>query len=362
MARIIISYRRSDSAAMTRLIFDRLVARFGENLVFMDIDNIPFGVDFRRHIRESLLAGDVLLAIVGSKWTGIDASGQPRILEENDPVRVEIETAFENSITVMPVLIDHATMPQPADLPETLANFPYLNAIPVDSGRDFRHHMDRLIRVLEKILAATGELPKRPAPPVTTIEEVLRLVRSPFPWIIAATAALPLLAAVIGLSPPWPRGVAAMTAVVAVVATGVVFYMLKEASYRATKRVMRFAALALAVTACAYLVVVSLFTFQTPTTKEYWAKGFVCTAEALAVYKEKCPNLGIDELREAEYEAERLWTSPSVTTIRVALVLLWLGAFVAVAAMMGSFLASRSQAAPPLLSPAQSAPHAGPFP
>ena len=63
MPQIILSYRRADSAAMTRLIFDRLIPRYGANSVFMDIDNIPFGTDFRTHIRESLLASDVLLAI-----------------------------------------------------------------------------------------------------------------------------------------------------------------------------------------------------------------------------------------------------------------------------------------------------------
>ena len=69
MARIILSYRRSDSATMTQLIFSRLAARYGEHFIFMDIDNIPFGVDFRAHIRDNVRASDLLLAISQSGET-----------------------------------------------------------------------------------------------------------------------------------------------------------------------------------------------------------------------------------------------------------------------------------------------------
>jgi hypothetical protein len=30
-------------------IVDRLIAQFGEQSVFMDVDNLPFGIDFRQH-------------------------------------------------------------------------------------------------------------------------------------------------------------------------------------------------------------------------------------------------------------------------------------------------------------------------
>ena len=43
--KIVVSYRRADSA-MSGRIFDRLVERFGQNSLFIDIDNIPFGGDF----------------------------------------------------------------------------------------------------------------------------------------------------------------------------------------------------------------------------------------------------------------------------------------------------------------------------
>jgi formylglycine-generating enzyme required for sulfatase activity len=42
-------------------------------------------------------------------------------------------------------------MPQPAQLPDSLKNFAFLNAAPVDTGRDFHPHMERLIGGIDQI-------------------------------------------------------------------------------------------------------------------------------------------------------------------------------------------------------------------
>jgi hypothetical protein len=47
-------------------------------------------------------------------------------------------------------------MPQPAQLRESLKNFAFLNAAPVDTGRDFHQHTERLIRGI-------GQIPDRRA-------------------------------------------------------------------------------------------------------------------------------------------------------------------------------------------------------
>jgi hypothetical protein len=159
MSRIIISYRRADSAAIAGRIFDRLSSHYGDESVFMDIDKIPFGTDFREHIRKVLLDGDILLAVIGPNWLGKTAEGGSRISEEADPVRVEIETALRRQgTTVIPVLVDGAAMPSSTELPESMRDLAYLNAAPLDVGRDFRQHMDRLIRSID---AHLGESPVR---------------------------------------------------------------------------------------------------------------------------------------------------------------------------------------------------------
>src|SRR5712671_3722474 len=159
MSKIIISYRRADSAAISGRIFDRLASHYGDDAVFMDVDKIPFGTDFREHIRKVLLEGDILLAVIGPNWLGKGADGTSRIKDEGDPVRVEVETALRQKTRMIPVLVDGATMPSTADLPDALCDLAYLNAAPLDVGRDFRAHMDRLIRSIDEVLGPERSRP-----------------------------------------------------------------------------------------------------------------------------------------------------------------------------------------------------------
>lgn len=196
MAKIVISYRRADTEAVTGRIRDRLVGHYGSDSVFMDIDSIPFGIDFRDYIKEALDQTDALLAIMGKQWLGPSGSGPSRIMEETDPVRIEVETALARGIAVIPVLIDDATMPQPADLPDGLKNLAYRNAAYVDSGRDFHLHMDRIIRSMDKLLgkvegarapeaavagqAAPAPPPSAPPPPASSPPQITAMA-SPAP-------------------------------------------------------------------------------------------------------------------------------------------------------------------------------------
>ena len=54
MTKIFISYRRDDSEIATDRIYDRLAAHFGRGNVFMDVDDIPLGVDFREHLDQQI--------------------------------------------------------------------------------------------------------------------------------------------------------------------------------------------------------------------------------------------------------------------------------------------------------------------
>jgi len=169
MPRVAVSYRRADSAAMAGRIFDHLTAHYGEDSVFMDIDNIPFGVDFRGHIREVLFRTDVLIAVIGGNWLGGNAADAPRMQEEKDPVRVEIETALERKTQILPVLIDGAKMPESKELPSTFGDFAYLNALEISSGRDFRTHMERLIVAIDRMATLNAApVPFKSAPRVVT--------------------------------------------------------------------------------------------------------------------------------------------------------------------------------------------------
>jgi len=159
MPKISISYRRADSEAMTGRIFDRLTAHYGKDVIFRDIDDIPPGIDFRHHINETLLKTNILLAVIGPKWLGSSRGGLERIQEESDPVRVEVETALRRRVQIIPVLIGNTRMPSSDQLPPSLKDFAFRNAVKVDTGQDFDYHMDRLIRSMDAILSQTKSSP-----------------------------------------------------------------------------------------------------------------------------------------------------------------------------------------------------------
>ncbi len=159
---IFISYRREDSEAHSGRIYDRLVAHYDEKAVFMDVDAIPFGVDFRDHLDKAVAQCDVLLAVIGEQWLDPRLKdgpnqGQRRLDDATDFVRIEIVSALERGIPVIPVLVGKASMPREADLPDCLKKLAFRNAAEVRFGQDFRDHANRLIRGIEHLRKAKEE-------------------------------------------------------------------------------------------------------------------------------------------------------------------------------------------------------------
>jgi hypothetical protein len=152
-SRIFISYRREDSTGFVRALFEPLRARFGRGRVFKDTDNIPPGEDFVKVITRELQSCKVLLAVIGNEWINAqDARTKQRRLDNpNDTLRVEVSAALRNqNMTVIPVLVDRATMPRPEDLPEELWDLTRRNAVEVSDTR-WETDVERLIRALEVI-------------------------------------------------------------------------------------------------------------------------------------------------------------------------------------------------------------------
>ncbi len=139
--KIFISYRRSDSVVVAHRMFDWLVEQFGAEAVFIDIDRIPYGADFRAHITDQVRQARIVLLIIGETW--LEALHN-RTTDPDDWLRHEIETAFAEGKDIVPVLIDRTTMPAAKQLPPSFANLAFLNAATVSATKDFRHHMGEL--------------------------------------------------------------------------------------------------------------------------------------------------------------------------------------------------------------------------
>lgn len=149
---VFLSYRRDDSADVTGRIYDRLVQRFGKAQVFKDVDSIPLGVDFREHLGDVVGRCSVVLVVIGDRWLSAGAPGARRLDDAADFVRIEIESALERRIPVVPLLVRGAMIPGDTDLPPTLRPLAYRNGIAVRPDPDFHRDMDRLITGLESHL------------------------------------------------------------------------------------------------------------------------------------------------------------------------------------------------------------------
>jgi len=149
-AKVFISYRRDDSMGHAGRIHDRLASELGRDLLFMDVDSIPLGANFVKVLREEVAKCDVLLAVIGPKWVDArDEHGNRRLDSPNDFVRIEIASALQRDIPVIPILLEGTRVPKADQLPGDL------EALALRNGLDVRHasfhsDMDKLIRGLKE--------------------------------------------------------------------------------------------------------------------------------------------------------------------------------------------------------------------
>jgi formylglycine-generating enzyme required for sulfatase activity len=163
--KIFISYRRFDSSAYAGRIHDRLVATYGENNVFKDVNDIPIGRDFRGVLSEEVAKCDVLLVLIGREWLDIrDGNGNRRLDNPGDFVRIEIRSGLQrgdDKCLIVPVLLSGAQMPQSNQLPDDLSELAYKNAVIVRDDPDFHHDMAHLIASLDRQVAPPPRPPRR---------------------------------------------------------------------------------------------------------------------------------------------------------------------------------------------------------
>ena len=151
MAGIFVSYRRDETAAHAGRLADRLVDHFGESQVFMDVDSIGLGLDFVQVLQDAVGACEVMLVMIGPRWVS------PRLEQAGDYVRLEVETALERSIRVVPILVAGAQLPQAAELPESLQPLARRQAFEIGDATfraDATELLDRLDDVLTPLAAA----------------------------------------------------------------------------------------------------------------------------------------------------------------------------------------------------------------
>ncbi|MGB9029546.1 MAG: toll/interleukin-1 receptor domain-containing protein, partial [Acidobacteriaceae bacterium] len=159
---IFISYRRDDTEGEAGRLFDDLIRAFGDNSVFMDVAGINPGIDFRKAIDDNVAGCGVLLAMIGPTWATItSSSGERRLDDANDFVRLEIGAALARDIAVIPVLVHDAKMPRPDQLPENLKNLAYRNSVEITHAR-WNSDVQLLTQALSQYVTATSSTDREP--------------------------------------------------------------------------------------------------------------------------------------------------------------------------------------------------------
>ncbi|MBV8507070.1 MAG: TIR domain-containing protein, partial [Alphaproteobacteria bacterium] len=148
MSTVFVSYRREITAGEARALFNELLEKLGKNSVFMDVDSIALGRDFRGALQKTLESCDLMLVLIGKDWADVrDEEGRPRLQNPGDFVRLEIEAALKRDIVVTPILVQGAHMPAPEQLPAEIRDLVYRNAFELSHNRwesDFAEMIRRL--------------------------------------------------------------------------------------------------------------------------------------------------------------------------------------------------------------------------
>ena len=162
MRAIFINYRRSDAEGEAGRLFDELTKQLGNDAVFMDVAAIEPGRDFRKAIDQSVADCSVLLAVMGREWLSAhDLSGQRRLDDPNDFVRIELASALRRDIPVVPVLVRGAKMPLAEELSEDLRELAFRNAVELTHAR-WKYDVQVLLTALRTYIDAPVPRPGKP--------------------------------------------------------------------------------------------------------------------------------------------------------------------------------------------------------
>ena len=214
---IFISYRRDDAAGYAGRLYDRLVAHFGTDRVFMDVQGIEPGVDFVEAIERALRSCEILIVLIGKDWLTPDSTGRRRLDDPTDFVRLETATALKRGIRVVPVLVEGVPIPRADQLPADLLPLVRRQAVEL-SHKQWDVTSAELIRTLEKILdrdkakGAVGQAARpgaelqspESAPALEATAAALGTRRAALYWGLGALGVL-LAAGMLYLAHPWRR-------------------------------------------------------------------------------------------------------------------------------------------------------------
>jgi tetratricopeptide (TPR) repeat protein len=153
MAGVFISYRRADSGGWAGRLKDHLEMRFGSDLVWQDVDDIPPGANWLEQIKSGIEHADSVLVVIGPRWLEL---GGRRMQDPNDVLRTEISLALSSTALIIPVLVGGAEMPGADDLPPPVQPLLQHQAV-VMLDSDWQRSVHLLVEALREAVEKTRE-------------------------------------------------------------------------------------------------------------------------------------------------------------------------------------------------------------
>jgi SIR2-like domain/TIR domain len=121
--KIFINYRHEDAPFAASALYHELKRRFGAENIFYDGGTLRPGMPWLHEIKAHLNgAAGAFIALIGSNWEPTMDAHRRR--NDEDYVVEEIELGLRSGWTVIPVLLNDATLPQPADLAPNIRALP----------------------------------------------------------------------------------------------------------------------------------------------------------------------------------------------------------------------------------------------
>lgn len=169
---VFISYRRADSSAASRWLFDAIQRTFGPDSVFMDTEAIRVSAEWPKAIHRGLDQATHVIAVIGSQWLRVtDDYGRRRIDRDDDWVRTELAHALQQRKRILPIVLAADGMPRAEALPKAIENLAYVQPFELRNDR-WESDLNLLVRELEKQgfkRMATGGV-RYPTPQVSITE------------------------------------------------------------------------------------------------------------------------------------------------------------------------------------------------
>jgi serine/threonine protein kinase len=135
---VFVSYRRKSGSEVARAIVERLQQK--GLCAFLDVDSLNSGL-FDERLLQTIERTPNFVIILSE-------GSLQRCSEEDDWLRREIAHAIQTERNIIPVMMPRFRMPEPAELPEDMAELPRYNAIPYQHDY-FDGFIDRVVEFLE---------------------------------------------------------------------------------------------------------------------------------------------------------------------------------------------------------------------